>query len=51
MAEASPIQLKRHCHELSPAEIDELVVVVADLIVDFLKKRPETGQAEEEVPA
>jgi len=39
MAATSPIELKRHYRELSPKEIDELVAVVADLIVDFLKER------------
>jgi hypothetical protein len=51
MAEARPIQLKRHCRELSPGEIDELVAAAADLIVDFLMKRRDPGQSEEEVPA
>ena len=44
MASTSPIELKRHYRELSPKEIDELVAVVADLIVDFLKKRRDPGQ-------
>jgi len=44
MAETGSIELKRHFRELSPKEIDELVAVVADLIVDFLKKRRDPGQ-------
>lgn len=51
MAEASSIEMKRHCRELSPGEIDELVGIVADLIVEFLKKRSDSSQSEEEVPA
>ena len=39
MAAASSIELKRHYREMSPKEIDELVEVVADLIVEFLKRR------------
>jgi len=39
MAEVCSIEVKRHYHELSPKEVDELVGIVADLIVDFLKKR------------
>ena len=39
MAETGSIEVKRHYRELSPKEIDELVSVVADLIVDFLKGR------------
>jgi len=39
MAETGSIELKRHFRELSPKELDELVAAVADLIVDFLKKR------------
>ena len=38
------IELKRHYRELSEAETDELVGIVADLIVDFLKKRTDPGQ-------
>ena len=44
MAATSPIELKRHHREMSPKEIDELVGIVADLIVDFLKKRREPVQ-------
>ena len=48
------IEFKRHYHELSPKEIDELVGIVADLIVDFLKKRtdpvqPDKPRQEQEV--
>lgn len=32
-----PIELKRHFHTLSEKETDEVVDVVADLIVNFLK--------------
>ena len=54
MAETGSIELKRHFRELSPKEIDELVGVVADLIVDFLKKRrdpvqPDKPRQEQEV--
>ena len=56
MAATSPIEMKRHYRELSPKEIDELVAVVADLIVDFLKKRhdpvkPDEPKQEQEVLA
>ena len=44
MAATSPIEMKRHHREMSPKEIDELVAVVADLFVDFLKKRRDPGQ-------
>ena len=44
MAATSPIELKRHYTELSEKETDELVAVVADLIMDFLKKRRDPGQ-------
>jgi hypothetical protein len=36
--------MKRHRREMSPKEIDELVSAVADLIVDFLKKRRDPVQ-------
>jgi hypothetical protein len=36
---APPIELKRHCRELSREETDGVVDVVADLIVSFLKSR------------
>ena len=39
MAEKGSIKVKRHYHDLSPKEIDELVGIVADLIVDYLKGR------------
>ncbi|GAB4232389.1 MAG: hypothetical protein OHK0028_07820 [Deltaproteobacteria bacterium] len=44
MAEKGSIELKRHYRELSPKELDELVPAVADLIVDFLKKRTDPEQ-------
>ena len=44
MSATSPIEMKRHYRELSPKEVDELVAVVADLIVDFLKKRRDPVQ-------
>ncbi|MBI2192063.1 MAG: hypothetical protein HYU36_08770 [Planctomycetes bacterium] len=34
-----PIELKRHFHTLSEKETDEVVDVVADLIVNFLKAK------------
>jgi len=36
-----PIELKRHFHTLSEKETDEVVDVVADLIVNFLKSKRE----------
>ena len=50
MAATSPIEMKRHYRELSPKEIDELVAVVADLIVDFLKKRRDPVQPDKPKP-
>ena len=50
MAATSSIELKRHYRELSPKEVDELVAVVADLIVDFLKKRRDPGQPDKPKP-
>ena len=38
------IELKRHYRELSEAETDELVGIVADLIVTFLKGSRESAQ-------
>ena len=32
-----PVQLTRHCRELSPDEVEELVSAVADLIVGYLQ--------------
>ena len=32
-----PVQLTRHCRELSPDELEELVTAVADLIVGYLQ--------------
>ena len=49
MAETGSFNLKRHYRELSPKEIDELVGIVADLIVDFLKKRTDPGQPDKPV--
>ena len=54
MAEAGSIEVKRHYREMSPKEVDELVGIVADLIVDFLKKRtysvqPDKPRPEQEV--
>ncbi len=56
MAAASSIELKRHYREMSPKEVDDLVAGVADLIVDFLKKRhdpvkPDEPKQEQEVLA
>ena len=39
MTSVPPIELKRHCRELSTEEMDGVVDVVADLIVNFLKTR------------
>jgi hypothetical protein len=50
MAEMGSIELKRHYRELSPKEIDELVSAVADLIVDFLKKRCDPVQSDKPKP-
>jgi|GEM_PF-971579 len=50
MAAASPIEMKRHYHQLSPKQIDELAAVVADLIVDFLKKRRDPVQSDNPKP-
>ncbi len=33
------LELKRHCVALTPKEVDEVVDVVADLIVQFLQAR------------
>ena len=46
MAATSPIEMKRHYRELSPKEIDEVTEAVADLIVDFLKKKRDPGQTD-----
>jgi len=42
-----PIELKRHYEELSPKETDEVVNAVADLVVNYLKGRPEELNANE----
>ena len=34
---STPPQLTRHCRELSPEELEELVSAVADLIVGYLQ--------------
>ena len=39
MPATPPIELKRHFHTLSEKETDEVVDVVADLIVNFLKAK------------
>jgi len=44
MAETGSIEVKRHYREMSPKEVDELVGAIADLIVDFIKKRREPVQ-------
>ena len=54
MAETGSIEVKRHYREMSPKEFDELVGLVADMIVDFLKKRrepvqPDKSKQEQEV--
>ncbi|MCL5884377.1 MAG: hypothetical protein M1377_03355 [Deltaproteobacteria bacterium] len=56
MAETGSIELKRHYRQLPMEEIDELVSAVADLVVDFLKKRhdpvqPDKSKQEQEVLA
>jgi len=40
-----PIELKRHFHTLSEKETDEVVDVVADLIVNFLKGKRDPEQS------
>ncbi|MBE0568404.1 MAG: hypothetical protein IH577_01850 [Deltaproteobacteria bacterium] len=45
MAAATPMELKRHCVELSEQETEELVAAVADLIVNFLKGNRESVQS------
>jgi len=35
----APLDITRHCEELSESETDEVVGIVADLIVAYLKKR------------
>ena len=40
-----PIELKRHFHTLSEKETDEVVDVVADLIVNFLKAKRDPEQS------
>lgn len=39
------IELKRHLHTLSEKETDEVVDVVADLIVNFLKGKRDPEQS------
>jgi hypothetical protein len=50
MSETSSIELKRHYQEISPKEFEEVVGTVADLIVDFLKKKRSPEQPDKEVP-
>ena len=50
MAETGSIEVKRHYREMSPKEVDELVADVADLIVDFLKKRTDPVQPDKPRP-
>ena len=50
MAATRPIEMKCHYRELSSKEVDELVAVVADLIVDFLKKRRDPVQSDKPKP-
>jgi len=50
MAATSSIELKRHYREMSPEEVDDLVAGVADLIVDFLKKRRDPVQPDKPKP-
>ena len=38
MPTAAPLDLRRHCCELSEKEADEVVAILADLIVTYLKK-------------
>lgn len=44
MAAATPMELKRHYVGLSEQETEELIVAVADLIVNFLKGNRESAQ-------
>ena len=45
MPATPPIELKRHFHTLSEKETDEVVDVVADLIVNFLKAKRDPEQS------
>lgn len=47
MPATRPIELKRHFHTLSEKETDEVVDVVADLIVNFLKGKRGFDQSAE----
>ena len=41
-----PIELKRHSLELSPEETEEVVAMVADLLVGYLKRQGDpSGEA------
>ena len=37
MASREPIKLRRHCSELSEKQTDEVVGILADLIVNYVK--------------
>ena len=39
MPTAAPLDLRRHCRDLSEKEAGEVVGILADLIVTYLKKR------------
>lgn len=45
MAATTSMELKRHYAQLSEKETEELIVSVADLIVDFLKGNKESAQS------
>ena len=45
MPTTASIELKRHYHELSEKETNEVVETVADLIVNFLKGKSDPGQS------
>jgi hypothetical protein len=47
MGEMTSLAVKRHYSELSQEETDELVGAMADLIVDFLKRRRDPQDAAE----
>jgi dihydroneopterin aldolase len=40
----APLEIKRHYSELSEKETADVVETVADLIVTFLKERPESAR-------
>lgn len=39
MLSRAPLDITRHCDELTESETDEVVGIVADLIVAYLKKK------------